>query len=880
MHDPVTETVDRPLRNIGVPPSLSPGAIVDQRYQIERVLGYGGSAVVYAARDLKLKVGVALKILRSDRLTETAVKRLRREVAIARKAADPHLLRVFDIVESDDGTYLTMELFDAPTLRTWMKGRPLEINEVIRIASEILGAMAALHELGIVHRDIKPSNILIGPNGEIKLGDFGLALHLDPDESRLTQNAGFVGTLEYLSPEQALGTAVDQRSDLYSFGVLLFEMLTGKVPFESDSSIGTVVAHVNRRPPDVRRLRPETPRWLARVIAGLLEKDRSKRFPTAEAVRTILDRRRLPFARALPWLRVAAATAAVLAFALAGGYWWFSHRFARLVNSGTDSISALDRRGRLLWSMRDVKPTASAIVHQSGSIRFVAVMQDMGHASDLRRNHALLLLSPQSGEVLRRIKLPDNSGAFPEFSPEFHIASMGAADLRGNGDDVVVVSYVHVIYWPSYTVIYDPREQAVGTLFIASGHHRFVGAADVNGDGRKEVILSGINNRMGWNSAVAAIDVRSNPYGYQTASSPDTDYVPTGNPALVWYSLLPAGHGFITASVDPARRRVSITYSDGRVESVGFDGFPVGTYRAPLADRERSRRSAFGDLREAGRLSSGGFESDAIAVGDKAVRDAEVSEDPYLIDWARRTYALILTRAGRLDEAERVYQAGWHSSSSPSEVAFDAGRAFHLAGALDRAVSWYNQGLGLHASSESGRGRYEFLEGEVLALGELKRWDDALAAIRRFEESFREAPYPQAFRNYIQWRSGEPTDSITPISGGTTDLVRYWNLELLNQKGAPPAGLLDSIDEERRHSSGNTLLLSLRGEVLARLGRLQEAYADARKAFEAALVDRQSDTAIRAHFVLITARYARLARAIGRPKEAKEADARLRAVRR
>ncbi|HJT15749.1 MAG TPA: serine/threonine-protein kinase, partial [Thermoanaerobaculia bacterium] len=265
MHDFVTETVDGPLPAIGLPAALQAGTVLDGRYRIERLLGHGGSAMVYAARDLKLNQDVALKMLRADRLTQTAVKRLRREVATARTVSDPRLVRMFDIIESDQGTYLTMELFDAPTLGMWMSGRRLAIEEVVQIASEILSALGALHAAQIIHRDLKPTNVLIDDGGRVKLGDFGLALHLQSGESRLTQTASLVGTFEYLSPEQALGRNVDARSDLYSLGVLLFEMLTGELPFETESSVAAAVAHVNRQAPNVRKLRRDTPRWLARV---------------------------------------------------------------------------------------------------------------------------------------------------------------------------------------------------------------------------------------------------------------------------------------------------------------------------------------------------------------------------------------------------------------------------------------------------------------------------------------------------------------------------------------------------------------------------------------------------------------------------------------
>ncbi len=876
MLDPITETVDGPFLPVAAA-QLSAGTVIDGRYEILGVLGHGGWAVVYAVHDRVLRQNVALKLLRADRVTPVAIKRLQRELAVARQAADPRLVRMFDIAESAEGPYVTMELVDAPTLHCWMQGRRMSIEEVVRIASEILEAIAALHALGIVHRDIKPSNVLVSPSGEIKLGDFGLALHLEGDESRLTQSSGLVGTVEYLSPEQALGAAVDPRSDLYSFGVLLFEMLSQHLPFESDSSIGTVVARMSRSAPDVRKLRPDAPLWLAKLIAALLERDPSRRLPNADAVRSILKRRRVPLSRAWPWLRIAPLALLIAGMTIAAAYLWYGSRFDRVVNDGAMTISAIDRRGRVLWSMHDVRQdTDTALVHQNGALRYVAVISDIGRASDLVHNHDLLLVDPQSGTVRDRVRLPDNASAFADFTHDFHTDSVISVDLDGKGNDVVVVVYLHHIYWPSYTDIYDPQAHTVGTLFIGSGQHHYGGAVDLNGDGRKEILLQGINNKMGWAIGVAAIDVRRTQNGFEIASSPDANYsyYPESR-ALLWYSLLPSVHGLKQVTFDQKQKRIFIHYMDGRVEPIDFHGFPLRNYRSPLADRIRSRNLAYRDLRDSARLESGGFIADALAAGKAAVEAAAASEDPVLSEWANRLYATILVKAGRGDEAERAFEAVWASSSSPTDVAWDAGHSFHLAGQLDRAVAWYNRGLGLHASTGIGRGRYEFLEGEVLALGELKRWDDALQAIRRFQAEFTstDRPYPEAFRQYVQWRRGERVDNPVDLRGlTTTDLVRYWNLEILWKNGMKPAAALAAIDRERLHSSADTLLLSLRGEVLAKLGRLSEAYEDARKSYQAALISRSSDTEVRAHFDLIATRFAQRARAVGRTREAIEAE--------
>ena len=256
------------------------------------VLGMGGSAVVYEAFDRELKRRVALKVLRTDRTSEASLKRFRREVAIARDAAGSRLVRVFDIGQAGDTVFLTMELVEGESLRELLARGPLAPERAVEIGAEVLRALADLHALGIVHRDVKPGNILLATTGEVKLADFGLARHWEGTETRVTETEGLVGTVEYLSPEQALGDLLDARSDLYSFGVVLFEMLAGKVPLRGDSAIGTIVAHIRQEPPDVRKLRPQAPAWLAGVVTRLLAKDRERRYATAADVLADLEARK------------------------------------------------------------------------------------------------------------------------------------------------------------------------------------------------------------------------------------------------------------------------------------------------------------------------------------------------------------------------------------------------------------------------------------------------------------------------------------------------------------------------------------------------------------------------------------------------------------
>jgi serine/threonine protein kinase len=278
-----TETVDVFSGSLGAAiPIIPPGTRLGSRYAIREVLGIGGSSVVYSADDSGTSRAVAVKVLRPDRSTEAALVRFRHEAAVAREVDCPHLVRVFDYAEGPP-TYLTMELAREGSLRHALKNGPLPVAAAINIAGQVLRALSVLHGRSIVHCDVKPGNILLDAGARVVLGDFELAC---PTNARLDGEGSksVIGTLEYLAPEQALGRAVDARTDLYALGIVLFEMLTGSVPHHRTSSLGTLLAHIQEPAQNVRQLRPATPRWLASVIARLLEKQPRKRYVSATAV--------------------------------------------------------------------------------------------------------------------------------------------------------------------------------------------------------------------------------------------------------------------------------------------------------------------------------------------------------------------------------------------------------------------------------------------------------------------------------------------------------------------------------------------------------------------------------------------------------------------
>ncbi|MCL4822460.1 MAG: serine/threonine protein kinase [Vicinamibacteria bacterium] len=290
-----TESVDPLDLGIAAEPALPAGTLVGGRHRIGAVLGRGGYAVVYRACDEATGTAVALKVLRADRVSAVAVRRLQREAETAAALDHPGLVPVLDHGLAEQGPYLAMELVEGETLRERLARGPLPVAEATRLAAALAETLDALHAHGLVHRDLKPSNVLLGADGQPRIADLGLVTALaDDDATRATRADGLVGTMEYLSPEQALGRAVDARSDLYSLGIVLFEMLAGQLPFAAQSSLGSVLARVTEAPAPLSDSRPDAPPWLVGVVHKLLAREPGQRYGSAAELAADLRAERGP----------------------------------------------------------------------------------------------------------------------------------------------------------------------------------------------------------------------------------------------------------------------------------------------------------------------------------------------------------------------------------------------------------------------------------------------------------------------------------------------------------------------------------------------------------------------------------------------------------
>jgi serine/threonine protein kinase len=266
-----------------VTPTCRVGDLYGDHYRIAKLLGHGGMGRVYEVVDDRDYRTLALKVLLPALLnTPQAVERFKREIQMLAKMRHPAVPRVFDWGVCRGEYFFVTELVSGRNLHSLIRERgvcPLE--EAVRFVATVADALNAAHELGIIHRDVKPHNIMVDEEGAVRLLDFGLARGEGLDLKTITASGMIVGTPEYMSPEQFDSHRVDRRSDIYSLGVVLFELLTGTTPFEGDSPMAVGMHHKNDPPPAPRSLRPELPAWLERIVLRCLEKEPARRYDSA-----------------------------------------------------------------------------------------------------------------------------------------------------------------------------------------------------------------------------------------------------------------------------------------------------------------------------------------------------------------------------------------------------------------------------------------------------------------------------------------------------------------------------------------------------------------------------------------------------------------------
>ena len=496
------------------------------RWRLLELLGAGGQATVWLAEDRTLGQPVALKILPADADARTRGRWLE-EVRQGRRLSHPNLIRIFDVVETSDRPVAVMEFVPGGTLADRVAGDGAQpIEDVIGWAREVLSVLAYLHESRIVHRDVKPSNLLVADDGSIKLSDLGLVRNLDRG-SDLTRTLEGVGTPRFMAPEQLRGETPTPSCDLYSLGVTLYQLLTGRVPFDGDSAFQIADGHLHAEPAPIRDLRPECPRWLARFVARLLEKDPEARFRTARGALVALGRRKVRLSRrALRGTAVAIVIVAAVVVALGFARSFITPSLDR-IEIGDSEVVARSEDGRRLWSSEKpghipqvVMADVSGNDHQE-----VIVGWSTSRAGEGPEDSAFFEVHSTSGEVIRSIR---SSGwakdDFPDFTTVWHLKEMAAGNLGGDGEDLVW-GLTNPRWYPAILGVTSFRRTSERSLvqLSNSGHVQNMTVADLDGDGLDEIVAVLVNNPMGFQRILVSMGARSRLTGEAcgTMKSPD-----------------------------------------------------------------------------------------------------------------------------------------------------------------------------------------------------------------------------------------------------------------------------------------------------------------------------------------------------------------------
>ncbi len=488
-----------------------PGFSPPPRWKLGRKLGSGGQADVWLAQDLELGEWVAVKVFHAN-LSDTTRERLRREVRLGRTLHHPHLVRLFELIDSDGRLAVAMEWVPGGSLAQRLEGGPLPVGDVVAYADQTLAALEYLHAQGVVHRDVKPSNLLLDGDGRVRLADLGLARPLD-DERDLTRTDTAVGTPAFMSPEQIRGEAPIPATDLYGLGVTLFQLLTGALPFPGKSQYEVATQHLAAPVRDPRALRRECPRWLGRFVLRLLEKRPEDRWPDAAAARRALHRRAdltSPRARRRAAVAAGIVLGSVAAAAFVG---WaaeraWSHPAAARVEATGQEVRGLDARGNVVWRRAleyPVRQVEAMDVPGGDGPDTVVTAWPATTARTAGDQLSEVVVLDRRGGIVTRIHPEELLTGWPFEYPKAFEPEARVLDIGRGGTPALLVNDRQRGFYPTVLTVYWPRTGVWEPILYHPGW--IYDIAEVPGTPH-HLRFEGINNRLGMYPVVGELAVR------------------------------------------------------------------------------------------------------------------------------------------------------------------------------------------------------------------------------------------------------------------------------------------------------------------------------------------------------------------------------------
>jgi hypothetical protein len=824
------------------------------RWRLEGRLGSGGQAEVWLATDTQLNEPVAIKFY-GGAYSGEARARWRRELRLGRLLQHPHLIRIHELIEAEEGVALAMEYLPGGSLAERLtKEGPFPPDQVEEVALHTLEALCYLHAHDIVHRDVKPSNLLLDAEGSLRLADLGVAKSLAPSDGA-TKTSLTPGSPAYMSPEQLQNGEVGPPSDLYSLGVTLYELLTGKLPYEGKSTYEVATGHLRGELPSPKQARPDCPRWLSRFIRRLMEKRPEDRFPSAEEALKALETRRGLFSRRMVkrLLLNGAAALLLVAAATAGALAWHRAKAASAMAVRTsyegNTLRGLDASGKTLWTVHTLAPiqqVEQADLYGDGKHESVAVSFDPSEWHNLSRSASahtppqVLIVSPE-GKVLSDFR-PEESIRDDGYlvAPPLLVVSAKIIDLFGEKDRQILLNAHHRSLGPAYLWLYYPHQNQWDELLDHWGGWIYTAEA-VQKSRPPRLDLFGFNGLLASQPFEAALMVRSqanpNSSAYTSTPAPLGAALPSGIGEFDWYTPLPPtyyrvldavkgfavepdgstqffskGHKMVVdrwgnpvpgpnAGLDLAAQRMALQdrLRELYERSLGLDAAHVLASVASIQEdfagllREEAERAAFDQI-AARALARAGDLPGAINWIEQALRKHGFNDSLTL------NLGQFLAIEGHLAEARQVLEHGYVDNQTPA----GSWLCVKVLGRL--AIETHDEDLLKKAElSLSGIG-YSSSAGEVLAARARLWWNEPIPADMSLQSNDL-APEGEAIACLARWRLHEiqpgdvaaMTDSLrrNPDAAGECLIARAMARLSL---GHPNVAVSDCLEAERRLS--------------------------------------------------------------------------------